>query len=375
MPPPTSWRTIASSIAAFILLAGLTIAFVDNGPDHGPDKPRGSVTITLGGPGAKKVTLPPAAQATAKAQAHDDATGNEDAAHSDLRTEKALSDADRAANDAKRIAGAPVLPAHAPLAAQSIPGCRTLPVRNYSSRNGAPILLFVFHYTVSVDNGWAGVLGNVKWFDSAAASASSTYIADRRTGACALAVPEYLKAWAQAAYNPWALSLEVTATGREGSYLPPGAGRDRVLYLMHRAHRVYKLPYRRGAVSGGRVVRSGFVMHADLGAAGGGHFDVRPYGIDDLIAEAARTDGASAVPATPSLSVLTKGERRAVDCVQFERKVAARHGGWSKIAPSHLRRASACKGTLRARNRELHRLGLASKADRSARHRVIHAIL
>lgn len=284
----TRLRALAALLAATLGTVALTIVIVDSGPDH---VPRRTITVTIGKPGHQtKVALPPAAQDTAASQAREDAAGAEQHAHSDLHDSRPPAPAIAKANAGQRPAGQPRIPLHVPLAAPNVPGCRTLLVRNYSSRNGAPVLLFIFHFTVSKDSGWAGVLGNVRWFNNPAAAASSTYIVDRRIGACALTVPETGKAWAQAAYNPWALSVEVTANGSEGSYFPAGAGRQRVLYLMHRAHRIYKLPYRRCSVAGGRVLRTGFCMHADLGAAGGGHVDVRPYKIDDLITEARRTD-------------------------------------------------------------------------------------
>jgi hypothetical protein len=287
------------AVLAVIVGGGVTVAVVDNGPDHEPGQPRRTITVAIGKPGhQRKVALPPAAQATAKSQAREDAAGAEQAAHSDLHDTRPPAPAIAKANAALTPPGAPSIPKHVPLAAPNVPGCRTLLVRNYSSRNGAPVLVFIFHFTVSRDSGWAGVLGNVKWFDTAAASASSTYVADRLRGACALTVPETAKAWAQAAYNPWALSLEVTATGREGSYLPPGPGRQKVLYLMHRAHRIYKIPYQHCRVGGGRILRRGFCQHKDLGQLGGGHFDVAPYSIDPLIAEARRTDPSAPKPVT-----------------------------------------------------------------------------
>jgi hypothetical protein len=244
------------AVLAVIAGGGVTVAVVDNGPDHQPGQPRRTITVAIGKPGHKrKIALPPAAQAITRSQAREDAAGAEQAAHSDLRDTKPPAPAVAKANAALTPPGAPSIPKHVPLATPNVPGCRTLLVRNYSSRNGAPVLIFVFHFTVSRDSGWAGVLGNVRWFDTAAASASSTYVADRLHGACALTVPETAKAWAQAAYNPWALSLEVTATGHEGSYLPPGPGRQKVLYLMHRAHRIYKVPYTHCAVGGGRILR------------------------------------------------------------------------------------------------------------------------
>lgn len=296
-PKRRTWRTYLAALGALLAAIATAIALITGGGDTPTPAPTATpapastpTTVTLGGPGKTAVTLPPAAQAVATAQAVQEKAGDDQAAHSDLRDLAPPAPAIADYNAEQTPPGQPTIPTNVPLAAQNVPGCDTLLVRNYSGRNGAPILLFVFHFTVSTDNGKAGVLGNVRWFDTAAASASSTYIVDRRIGYCALTVAETSKAWAQAAYNPWALSLEVTATGREGSYLPPGPGRQKVLALMHRAHAVYKIPYVHGAVAGGRVTRPGFVMHRDLGQLGGGHVDVGPYGIDDLIAEAAATD-------------------------------------------------------------------------------------
>jgi hypothetical protein len=285
-------RAILASVLSLLVAVGLVVTITDNGPDHPPDKPRRTVTVTIGGAGAPKstVTLPPTAQIVASHQAAEAAAGNEQAAHSDLHETSPPTAAAAAAARKLTPAGQPVLPRHPPLAAVHTPGCQTHLVRNFSSRGGAPILLFVIHYTVSTDNGWAGVLGNVKWFDSPAAQASSNYIIDRRIGACALVVAEASKAWAQASFNPWALSVEITARGNEGS-LVEGAGKARLLALMRRAHDVYGIPYRHGAVTqaGCRVTRTGFVIHKDLGQCGGGHVDTTPYSIDPLITAAAAT--------------------------------------------------------------------------------------
>jgi hypothetical protein len=306
--------------AATVAALGWAIGGLADTPAPSPSPPSPTPTaaaVQLGGPGRARVELPAPARAIANDQARELAAGDDLAAHADLR-DGPTSPAIARSNEREAPAGAPVIPRTVPAAAPTVPGCRTLLVRNFSSRNGAPILLFVFHYTVSADSGWNGVLANVKWFDTAAASASSTYIADRRTGACALTVAETSKAWAQAAYNPWALSLEVTATGREGSYLPAGAGRQRVLALMHRAHAIYRLPYVHGAVAGGRVTRPGFVTHADLGQLGGGHHDVEPYGIDDLIAEAAATD--------PSARRITSVDRVTCRKLNWWREHGRKHG-------------------------------------------------
>jgi hypothetical protein len=290
---PTPWKKILGiALTAIVALAaafGITSAVDDGGGAPTPAaSPMATATVVTIGPSSAqtKVQLPPAAQAIATAQAREDALGDEQAAHSDLKDSTPQPESIQQANNAEKPSGQPTLPAIPPQAAQQIPGCRTILVRNFSSRNGAPILLFVIHFTVSKDSGWAGILGNVKWFDSAAASASSNWIIDRLIGACATVVQETDKAWAQAGFNPWSLSVEVTANGTEGS-LVQGAGKARLIALMRRAHDVYKIPYRHGKVSGCRVVQSGFVIHKDLGQCGGGHVDVTPYSIDPLISTAA----------------------------------------------------------------------------------------
>lgn len=304
MSPKDLWQRARVALLAVVLplLAGAAIVVAVHDDDHDGKPDRTTVTITLGGPGAKQVELPPQAQATAQAQAEKADAGDEQV-HAGLRAGPPASSAPATVqhNADEQPAGQPAIPDTVPLAAVSAKGCRTTLVRNYSSRNGAPILLGVIHYTASTDHGWDGVLGNVRWFDSPAAQASSNYIIDRRIGACALAVPESQKAWTQAGFNAWSLSVEVTATGREAS-LVEGKGRTRLLQLIRRWHRVYKLPYRRGAVSGCRVTRIGFVQHRDLGQCGGGHVDVTPFDINPYIAEAKRLDHAAKAKKAPKVT-------------------------------------------------------------------------
>lgn len=282
-------RTLAAVIALLAALA-LTVSITDDG--SGPTHHR-TITITLGGQGHKDVAIPPAAQQIASSQQQQDAAGREQAAHSDLRAEPPASQTPQVLAHERQLAppAQPTPPATIPLATVNTPGCRTLPVGNQSSRAGAPSLLIVLHQTISADNGWAGVLGNVKWFNTSAAQASSNYIVARTGGQCAYIVPEAAKAWAQAGFNRVVpCSIEVTETGREGSYLPAGsAGRARVLSLIEGCAKRWNIPIRHGAVSGCNVVRSGIVEHFDLKACGGGHVDDSPYHaeVDALIRQAA----------------------------------------------------------------------------------------
>lgn len=287
--PPRAKKFIAGILAALIAV-GVTVTITDNGPGHPPEKPRGTVTITLGGQGKKKVDLPPAAQAVATAQATDDRNGDTVAAESDLHEQSTPSPSELAAGNDTAPAGQPAIPAEIPQAAPNPPkGCHDTFVRNQSSRNGAKVSLGVIHWTGSrsIPGTAADVLANVKWFDTPAAQASSNYIVDD-DGNCYYTVPEQAKAWTQAAANPWAVSVEYTNPG----VLPlfhGTAGRNRVLQLMRGWHNRWGIPYRRGAVNGFCVpTRSGFLAHRDLGGCGGGHPDVgpSPATVDALIRDA-----------------------------------------------------------------------------------------
>jgi hypothetical protein len=315
------WAGIAALVIA---IAALVIVLTG---------PSGPLHYRLGGPGEHSFELPKQAQAIATDQQQQDTAGNEQAAHSDLRQEpqQASSPAVLQQDQALKPPGQPTPPANIPLATVTQPGCRTLLVRNFSDRGGAPILLGVLHQTISPDAGWSGVLGNVKWFDTSAAQASSNYIVARSGGQCAYIVPETKKAWAQAGFNRVALSIEVTETGREGSYLPLGPGRQRIIQLMIAWHHRWALPYQHGIVNAASctVVRPGFVEHKDLGSCGGGHFDDTPYSIEALIAAAAAKDHARPPVAIPA--------RVKALCAQLNAlRLKAKQSGWTRA-----RRAAA----------------------------------
>lgn len=289
-------RKIVGVLLALLAVAAGIVAIVDNGPEHGT-VPRRTITVTLGGPGATKVALPPAAQQIAAAQARDDATGNAKAAESDLHDLTPPAAVDAAAAKDIVPAGQPQIPAHVPLAAVSTPGCRTALVRNYSSRRGAPILLGVIHWTGSqpTPESAAGGLAIVRWFDTPASQASSSEITDQ-AGRCWLTVAESQKPWTQAGFNPWSVSVEIVNQGVQPLF-QTAAARAAVIRLMRGWHARWHLPYRRARVSGCRVIRSGFLAHRDLGSCGGGHPDVGAFDLDGLIREASQ--GASGKPVTP----------------------------------------------------------------------------
>jgi hypothetical protein len=284
VPRPVAQALVALLLAVFVAAGVITIPD-DTTPPPAPaaPSPTGTVTVELGGPG--HATVPAAAPTPAPAAAETGLNASD--------PPSAIAEH----NDTLKPAGQPTVPASVPLAAPSQAGCKTALVRNYSSRNGAPILLGVIHWTGSaITRGWSGIDGNLKWFDTAAAQASSNYITDS-WGDCALAVAESQKAWTQAAFNPWSLSVEIVNPG----VLPlfrAQAGFDRVVELLVGWHDRWDLPLRRARVSGCKVLLSGILAHRDLGACGGGHPDVGTGGdVDRLIAAAKKIVAARSVTA------------------------------------------------------------------------------
>lgn len=153
---------------------------------------------------------------------------------------------------------------------------------NRSSRGGVTPRLMVLHSTES-DNreGNSDLEGIANYFATSAAQASSHVLtdADGNSGRC---VPDGDKAWTQAYFNPWSLSIEqigraASETWTEDHY------RESARWLA-KWSKEFGIPLVRGAVSGSTITRAGVVTHAQLGAAGGGHSDPGArYNVDKVI--------------------------------------------------------------------------------------------
>lgn len=300
-PPPTppkkpstrdriveALSSLGLSHAAVALVVALgtmtiTILFVDNGANHGPQQPRRTVTITLGKPDHSKTTV------TIPAQAAKEASASDVANHEGLKNETppgVPSDQIEAAREQQdKLAQTDQLPIVSPDAAPSQRGCTSRFVRNYSSRRGVRPRLLVTHYTVSPNRpGWDDVWAIVNLFNTPSFAASSNYVIDSE-GHCAYIVRESDKAWTQATANPVSISIEVVNTGREKTLAGP-AGLRKIGLVWADAARRWKIPLQQGKVAGCMVVRPGIVDHHALGACGGGHFDVTPYSVPAVIAAA-----------------------------------------------------------------------------------------
>lgn len=213
------------------------------------------------------------------------------------------------------------IPESVTLAAPEQAGCATRLVRNYSSRNGRTPLLWVLHYTVSPNRpGLADMDAVAAWFNNPQSQASSHYLIDSE-GHCYLLVPESQKAWTQATFNPVSISVEVINTGREPSYAGDAGLRKLARVIADSATR-WRIPIRRGEVRGCTVVQSGIVDHDQLGQCGGGHRDIKPYSVDEVI-RAVRAELARRGPVK-----LTATERRdaRLRCYHRRRHLRLRKG-------------------------------------------------
>lgn len=379
MRTPTTLRgwlaALAPVVTALAAAFGLVVVIDDGGTDRPP-----SITVTLGGPGQEQITLGPSGQ-----QLRDQAAAGDVGDHAGARSETPdgvpRADLDQAQDQRERLAETDQLPIVTPNAAPEQRGCRSRFVRNKSNRGGVRPRLFVLHYTVSANrSGWGDVDAITSLFDRASFQASSHYVVDAE-GNCSYIVKESDKAWTQASYNPVSLSVEIINTGREGR-LVDAAGLSRLGQVVSDATKRWDIPLQTAKVSGCTVVRPGVIDHRSLGACGGGHTDIAPYAVAPVLAAAqAARGGATASSAAPGS--LTKGERSAASCLLAERRSARRNGGWSKIATSHLARASRCKAQLERANQRLHKVGLKHCCGRSAalvrarnaRHDYLHRVL
>lgn len=281
------------AIVTALAAVGVTIVVDDQGPGHrtvtvhvgGPTVPATSTVDSSAKPGVQPtvVKAPPAA-------ARDVAGSPELVQAGGLRNEApagvTLEQVDRSIAKQEALAQNDQLPIVQPDAAPSQRGCVSRFVRNYSSRRGVRPREWTLHYTVSANRpGWSDVWAIVNLFNTTSAQASSNYVIDSE-GHCAYIVRESDKAWTQAGGNPYAISVEVVATGKEHRYLEP-AGARKLAMVMSDSLKRWGIPVQRGAVSGCVPRRAGIIQHRDWGACGGGHFDISPFSVAPVIASVA----------------------------------------------------------------------------------------
>lgn len=277
---PPSWLSVLAAILASIATIIGTFAVVDDGTKtvRSPVAPaKAAPTITTevnAAPGdgqpTAKIEVPAAAVNEAKAATHSDLKDETPAvavrgAPDQLAAQQQLVEKVKRTQDGLPTAGATA----------GVPGCRTVFVRNQSSRNGVRPQWIVLHYTVSGNRpGWSDVNAIVAFFNTSSAQASSHFVIDGE-GNCAYIVPIESKAWANAAGNSLSVQIEVVNSGRETQYLAP-AGQAKLLQVERTISARTGIPLRAGSVS---PFRSGVVQHRDGGLAWGGHVDIAPFSI------------------------------------------------------------------------------------------------
>lgn len=289
MPRPKSpLARLLALLIALIAAVGVTVAITDNGPNHGPGKPRGTITVHLGGALEARAGSPTAlrvpATAVARAGAADGAHGHAADARDETPSKVPAATLETGRRYQERNAESSFLPNVSPLAAPSQTGCRSRFISAFSSRRGVAPRLIVLHYTVSPNvRGWSDVDGVTGYFARPSTQASSNYVIDGE-GNCNLIVSEADKAWAQAAANPFSISIEVINTGRERTYIAP-AGLKVLGRVVHDAAARWKIPLRAGAVRGCAPTSAGVVTHHMLGLCGGGHVDVTPFNEQTVVSQ------------------------------------------------------------------------------------------
>jgi len=85
--------------------------------------------------------------------------------------------------------------------------------------------------------------------------------------------------------------------------------------------------------------------------------------------------GEPAKPKKHPRNYLTGAEKAARDTLVKERRVAKRNGGWGKVDPSHLKRASKAKSYLAAQRRAILKAGDQSKFNRAQRAKYIQELI
>ncbi len=313
-------RALAAIAVLLAILAGGIIAVTVDPNDGAPSTP--PVTFKVDGLDAGKatdtvVTVPAPVVAATAPKLEDDLQNEAPAA--------APVDALQAARDAAAEVAATLAPLPTAGATAGFEGCRTQFVANQSSRRGVRPTMMTLHYTVSPNRpGWADVNAVVALFDRPSSQASSTFVLDAE-GNCAFIVPVEQKPWTQAAGNPFSVSWEIIATGRESVYLPP-PGLARLRATMLEVSRRTGIPMRRGEVNGCVPVRSGIVEHRDWGVCGGGHVDITPFPIDRVVAQVAGGCDAKCARTRSlrSRNTLTHAELRRRSCAPADRTRSAR---------------------------------------------------
>jgi hypothetical protein len=180
----------------------------------------------------------------------------------------------------------PIAQAPGPLATPHVPGCKTriLPT-NWSARNEG-VEGFGMHYTAGPNRpGYADMDGYTAYASSPSAGVSWHFLIDAE-GHCYYSVPIGQKAWTIGGLNSDLVNVENIGTGHEPAYLTPAALRKNAIVIRY-VSKVYGFPVALGSVSNCEVIRPGIVTHWMGGVCAGGHVDIKPYDIAQVVRQVA----------------------------------------------------------------------------------------
>jgi hypothetical protein len=151
---------------------------------------------------------------------------------------------------------------------------KAMPSPNYSSRGGTAVRLIVLHTAegaLTIES-----LGN--YFASSSAGVSSHAGADDTPNTVGVYVERGYKAWTQANANPYSVSLELcafAAWGPDDWAAHPVMLENCAAWVAEEAA-AFGIPIRALTADQAQGGAAGVCQHADLGAAGGGHWDCGP---------------------------------------------------------------------------------------------------
>lgn len=180
----------------------------------------------------------------------------------------------------------PVAELKAPFAAEEIPGCRTAFLNTNWSYRTVPqsmVIWYVPHYTAGRDipNSRADVTGLTAYGNNPAARVSWNINMDK-DGNCDYNVPLRYKSWAFGNANSRAINMEVHGSG-EAPYLRAGGYKQlaRIWKYVHSAYPQIKLKI--GSVNNCGPGTAGWVTHWMGGSCSGGHTDIRPLSLPEVV--------------------------------------------------------------------------------------------
>jgi hypothetical protein len=144
-----------------------------------------------------------------------------------------------------------------------------------SSRHGATPKLIVVHDTEGANApGIKDLVGLGLYWDTTwnTPRASSSHVGVDNEGNSARYVRDHDKAWTQAFYNPWGLSIEnIGIAGQtEWSEL---MYKENARWIAYWCHLWGIRPYLAQVTTDGRIIKPGYIRHRQLGFLGGNHLD------------------------------------------------------------------------------------------------------